>query len=130
MSQPVNNAMNRLRPLTARHLRARAEMLRAEVYGTLEASRIGRGRVYKRRGRLHQASAEQDPPARDTGALMESIQVVHFDENALVAQVGPSPFTQAFKDRPYPAYLEYGTRRMAPRSYMRRSLETFRRSLQ
>lgn len=105
-------------------------MLRSEIYGTLEASRVGRGRVYQRRGRLHQASAPGDPPARLTGALMESIQVVNFDEQQLVAQVGPSPRTKAFEDRPYPHFLEFGTRFMSPRPFMRPALESFRRSLQ
>lgn len=152
--QPV---LDKLKKQARRVLRVRSEGLRSEIYGVLEEARIGRGRVYimrglrpgeefdpttdsmatsplghlfpvRRRAKPHYASAPGDPPARDTGRLMESVKVVTLDEDALVAMVGPDP--AAFEGQEYyPAYLEFGTRAMAPRSFMRPALERFKQAI-
>ncbi len=64
------------------------------------------GRVYKRYNptRTHQASAPGEAPMTDTGALVSSIQ---FNIAPLVATVG--------SNLAYAWYLEFGTRRIAPR---------------
>lgn len=66
----------------------------------------GTGRVYEKYSprRTHQASAPGQPPASDTGRLLNSI---YFDLKPMTATVG-SKLAYAY-------YLEFGTRRMAPR---------------
>jgi hypothetical protein len=118
----------RIRRRTASLLNVRAEALRSEVYGVLEAGRIGRGRVYTVRGRRHVASAPGDAPARLTGRLMESIKVLQrASPSSLLSRVGPDP--AVFGEEIYPFFLEYGTRKMAPRSFMRRGLNNFRAAI-
>lgn len=63
------------------------------------------GRVYRRRGIVHQASAPGQPPATDTGFLVNSIYV---------ERDGPARMTVGSR-LAYAAYLEFGTQRMAPR---------------
>ena len=62
------------------------------------------GRVYKRGGVTHQASAPGQPPASDTGALSGSIYTEPDAEGWVVGS-----------RLAYAAYLEYGTRKMASR---------------
>lgn len=64
------------------------------------------GRTYKlsNPARTHQASAPGQPPMTDTGRLVGSI---YFDTQPLTATVGSR--------LAYAHYLEFGTRRMAPR---------------
>lgn len=126
-----------IKAAAARVLRVRANALRAEVYGVLEEARVGRGRTYRvrnpRTGRKveHTASAPGDPPARLWGTLMESVKVVHFDAEALVAHVGPDPAVFRNKGEPYyPTGLELGTVRIRPRPFMRPALERFRRAVE
>lgn len=151
----VDKAAKRINDLAKRVLRVRSNALRAEIYGVLEEARVGRGRVYIARGlrkgetrddgdfmamgpyglfparmrsKPHHASAPGDPAARDTGRLMESIRVVSLDEKELLALVGPDPSVfegQAY----YPVYLEFGTRGMAPRPFMRPALERFKQAI-
>ena len=63
------------------------------------------GRTYKRRSVTHTASAPGEAPASDTGALMGSIY--HESTGPLSAIVGARIA--------YAAYLEFGTRKIAPR---------------
>lgn len=62
------------------------------------------GRVYK----THIASAPGEPPISDTGALANS--VVNSDESVSI-------------NAPYAILLEQGTRKMAPRPYIQRSID-------
>jgi len=120
MPPELEERMNRL---ARRILRTRANALRAEIYGVLEESRVGRG---LNMGPVNPRSAPGDPPARQTGRLQESIRIVMMDEDNLVAHVGPDP--KAFRGRPYyPGFLEYGTRNMAARPFMRVAVERFKR---
>jgi HK97 gp10 family phage protein len=71
------------------------------------------GAVYGR----HQASAPGEPPAIDTGNLINSIR--HEAEDG--------GFTQVISaNAEYAQHLEYGTRKMAPRPYMRPAAEKIR----
>ena len=119
---------------TANALNVNAEVVRAEMYGLLERNRVGRGRLYtqylrtnRRTGGVfpigdrptpHRASAPGDPPARDTGRLMESIAVTkRATAQDLTSETGPR--TQSFPDKYYAAFMEYGTRKIAPRPFVR-----------
>lgn len=62
------------------------------------------GRIYKRGGVSHRASAPGEAPMSDTAALMGSVY----------SDIGPMSATVGSR-LAYSAYLEYGTRRMAPR---------------
>lgn len=157
MADVPQAVLDKLKRHAKRILRVRSDMLRSEIYGVLEEAKIGRGRTYIMRGlragekfdpttdsmaisplghlfpvrprtKPHHASTPGDPPARDTGRLMESVKVVTLDEDALVAHVGPDP--AAFQGQAYyPAYLEFGTRAMAPRPFMRPALERFKQAI-
>lgn len=73
------------------------------------------GRVYVkyRPHRVHQASAPGEAPASDSGNLVKLIQM-RFDEKDLVGYVNSGA--------EYAAYLEFGTRTMEARPYMRVAL--------
>lgn len=67
------------------------------------------GKTYKRRGISHQASAPGEPPASDTGRLVQGI----------VVQPAPEAFAYDVKSlADYAGFLEYGTSRMSARPYL------------
>lgn len=72
------------------------------------------GRVYRRRGVEHQASAPGEAPASDTGRLVQSANTEH--------SVNPIQSDLNFGTE-YAASLEFGTERMEPRPYARVSLQ-------
>jgi HK97 gp10 family phage protein len=74
------------------------------------------GRVYRRGGVSHRASAPGEAPASDTGTLIGSIQ--HERENAHAYSVGSR--------LDYAAFLEYGTSRMAARPFFRPAAEAIK----
>lgn len=69
------------------------------------------GRVYRRRGVEHQASAPGEPPANDLGDLVRSIEPPRPNASALAVTVRVT----AAHARP----LEYGTTKMAARPFAR-----------
>jgi HK97 gp10 family phage protein len=71
------------------------------------------GRVYKRGKGFHQASAPGESPANDLGALVQSIKASAVDRTEV----------QVVADAKYAAFLEYGTRAMEARPYMRPAAE-------
>lgn len=71
------------------------------------------GHVYSIRGKAHQASAPGEPPAVDTGNLKNSLRVLEVTDD--YASFGTSA--------DYAAYLEFGTRNMAARPYLRPAAE-------
>lgn len=71
------------------------------------------GKIYRRRGVKHQASAPGEAPANDTGRLVNSRRVTTF-ETELRARLTFST--------DYSWYLEFGTKKMAARPYARRAL--------
>lgn len=102
--------------------RVRAAAMRGIVIGSelvkSEAIRLilsppKTGRVYRRKGVVHQASAPGEAPANDMGRLANSI-TTEFQPDKLTGIIG------AHTD--YAAYLEYGTSKMEPRPYMRPAL--------
>lgn len=71
------------------------------------------GRLYRRRGVVHQASAPGEAPANDTGRLVNSRSIQLFPDR-LAARLN-------FGTK-YAGMLEYGTPKMEPRPFARRSL--------
>lgn len=87
-----------------------------------DLSKAGTGRSYKRTkaGLRHVASAPGHAPAVDMGRLRSSItHEIGKDSTSLVARVGT--------DVKYSIYLEYGTRRMQPRPFLRPALDNMAR---
>ena len=74
------------------------------------------GTIYKRRGISHVASAPGEPPAIDTGQLIGSVRVTRLE--AMRWAVGTNT--------EYAAHLEYGTRKMAARPFLRPAAERAR----
>ncbi len=71
------------------------------------------GREYRRRGVVRIASAPGEPPARDLGNL----------HNNITLQMNPALLMVSVNSAAkYSAALEFGTRKMAPRPFMRRAL--------
>lgn len=81
----------------------------------IEAIQSGQksGRIYKRGAITHQASAPGEAPASDTGALVRSIRVDHQPGTGRASVVVAAD---------YAGYLEFGTRKMAPRPFIRPSI--------
>ena len=75
----------------------------------------GTGRVYRRGKTTHKASAPGNPPATDTGNLMSTTS---FDMDMR----GKSPVGNVVARAPYAAALEFGTRKMDPRPFMKPAL--------
>lgn len=76
------------------------------------------GRVYKFRGGLHQASAPGEAPANRTGNLRKSLS---FKARSHELEFG--------YQAPYGKYLEWGTRKMAPRpNLLQTGLDSYKRA--
>lgn len=80
------------------------------------------GRIVKRYHpeRIHQASAPGEVPANDRGMLANSIEV----------DVDPTQFNMTISaSAPYAQELEYGTRHMLPRPFLRPALTRWRQRI-
>lgn len=80
------------------------------------------GRIVKRYHpeRIHQASAPGEPPANDRGVLANSIEV----------DVDPTQFNLTLSaSAPYARELEYGTRHILPRPFLRPALIRWRKRI-
>ena len=96
------------------------EMVRSEaVRLVLQTSKSGR--VYRRRGRPHQASAPGEPWASDTGHALSTIRT-SYDEVALTGTVSITA--------DYGGFLELGTPKMEPRPVLRPALENVREQIE
>jgi hypothetical protein len=73
------------------------------------------GRLYRRGGKIHVASAPGEAPAIDTSLLINSIQSTH---------EGFTSWIDVFAD--YGGDLEFGTTHIAPRPYMAPAFESAR----
>lgn len=71
------------------------------------------GRLYLRGAVVHQASAPGEPPASDTGRLVNSIRTTYSADKLVGTVVAGTEYAPA---------LEYGTQRMEPRPFMRPAL--------
>lgn len=82
-------------------------------------SQPGQGRVYRRGGVLHRASAPGAPPAVDTGRLRASYTWrTGEDVQGSYVEVGTNV--------EYAPHLEFGTRRMRPRPHLRVAINELR----
>lgn len=92
--------------------------LEAEIKISLSGSR--HGRIYKvsKTGKTHQASAPGEAPATDTGNLKGSIGMETPSATRVIVFVGANTAMG----------LEYGTRRMLARPFVRPSIEKIRPS--
>jgi HK97 gp10 family phage protein len=79
------------------------------------------GHTYTRRGIQHTASAPGEPPASDTGRLIQSVRVDH-QPNSLVAVIGVGT--------KYAAMLEFGTQTMKPRPAFMPAYQTKKAEMQ
>lgn len=88
-------------------------------------SQHGTGRIYRRRGVTHQASAPGEPPAVDTGLLRATVgHHVHVEPGVgLVADIG-SGGNPAVPGTKVAEYLELGTRYIEPRPFLRPSIDS------
>jgi|GEM_PF-6581272 len=75
-------------------------------------SQPGRGRIYRRGGRVHQASAPGDPPAEDLGTYRRS-----FRKYPLQVR-GDEVSGEAGTDDPRAVWFELGTSQMLPRPHI------------
>jgi hypothetical protein len=82
------------------------------------------GRVYKRRGIEHQASAPGESPATDTGALIQSGQALYPDSGDPMVITGIANWSTD-----YALALETGTETMEARPYARPALDQVAPSL-
>lgn len=83
----------------------------------LGISQAGTGRIYKRGSVVHQASSAGEYPATDLGGLKDGI-------NIDFGKAGLSAFISS--EAPYSTDLEFGTKNMAARPFMKPSLEKAR----
>lgn len=81
-----------------------------------------RGRIYKRRSIEHQASAPGELPKTDTGQLVRNI---FFRKNKRADYSTGSKATV-----PYGFWLEFGTRKMAKRPWLRPAADTIIRQFE
>lgn len=87
----------------------RAATLDAENLTVGLLSQPGSGRIYKRRGVVHRASAPGQPPAPDTGRLRQSVSSEVIGTTGIVSV-----------NAEYAAALELGTEKRAPRPFISR----------
>lgn len=71
------------------------------------------GRIYKRKSVIHRASAPGQAPANDTGNLIGSIHHIQGQDQ------GGTVSSSVVVTASYAKWLEYGTRRMAERPFVR-----------
>jgi HK97 gp10 family phage protein len=76
------------------------------------------GKTYTRNGMSHQSSAPGQPPANDTGKLIDSIKVEK-RKNTSTIKI----------DADYAGYLEYGTSKMRPRPFILPALMKIKKKL-
>lgn len=107
-----SDLLAKIHAAAVRGLHRGVEEVRTEAVTLMQNSPRG-GRVYRRGGVSHKASAPGEPPAPDTGFLMRSIGT-SVDPETLVGTV-------SFTAR-YARALEYGTARMAARPFARPAL--------
>lgn len=107
-----------LRPRAGMVIRKLAADMVRQIDESMETTPLT-GRWYFHGGRSHQASSEGNPPAIDTGTLVNSIQWRRIGELAAMVYTN--------SDHAIP--LEFGTVNMAPRPFFLPAVEVTRRTL-
>lgn len=102
----IPDLVRRMREGAARAARATAHSIEGDVKESMGGAKSGR--VYRRKGREHKASAEGEPPAIDSGRYANSFRV---------EQVDQTTFAVGTDDEKGPA-LELGGARTGPRPHL------------
>lgn len=106
-----------------KHLKGLVQRSTTIVEGTAKqsiASGNKTGRTYMKGGVSHTASAPGEPPATDTGKLVEGItSKVRSEGTKVIGEI----IANSFNITPYAKDLEFGTKNMRPRPYMQPALE-------
>lgn len=113
----------RLRNTAWNNLRLAAVFLKGQVKRKLSGGRSGR--VYRVPGTktLYTASAPGEAPASRTGTLRNAVQF-QVNKADMEALVGPRALGgNSNTPEGYPFWLEFGTKKMSPRPYMRPAFE-------
>jgi len=97
------------------------EMIRDEAV-RLIMSPPKTGRIYKKRGRVHQASAPGQPPAHDLGELVGSIETRYDIKDAYM-----EGFVEVSSRKA--KWLEYGTPKILPRPFMRPAVSNMKQAV-
>lgn len=120
MNQSASEVVQRVTAKLSAHLDMRAEQLAQGMKAEHARGRgVAAGTLYHLHNpeRLHRASAPGQPPAEDLGGLMASIG--YTTQGHLVRDVGPgSKAGNPRRPNMLGAWLELGTRKMAPRPFM------------
>lgn len=87
------------------------------IYETYFFTLFGRVVPIGKRWKPHQASAPGEPPAIDTGELVQSI-TFQVKDNGTVGEVG--------SDKKHGLYMEYGTSKILPRPWLKPAFENSR----
>ena len=113
----ASKADPRVRERVARALNVNAQKVRSEMYGMLQTPDGRTGIKYPHL--KNRSSAPGEPPAPQSRRLANSIAVLkEATPNSLYADTGPRE--QSFRGRAfYAGFLEYGTRKMKPRPFVR-----------
>ena len=83
---------------------------------------IKSGKTYRRGGVVHQASAEGEAPATDTGFLVSNI-------THQFAKKGKTMASKVLSKANYSEFLEFGTRNMGARPFLQPALEKNRAAI-
>lgn len=110
LAAALREASQEVKASVAAEMAAIGVALRGDIVKRIQRGPAS-GRIYERRGIVHQASAPGEAPMSDTGRLANSI---YFTEG-----FGPSRgvSVQVGSNLVYAKYLEYGTRHMQERPY-------------
>lgn len=101
-------------------LRSLADPIKEDVKAQLRATKSGPVVTRYRPTRRVKASLPGEPPARDLGMLINSVDT----------DVDPSQFNLVISaSAPYARELEYGTRNMLPRPFLRPALARWRQRI-
>ena len=94
-----------------------AEKLKEEIVKSITTGSKS-GKSYTRNGMSHQSSAPGQPPANDTGELVDSM-VVEKRKNYSLLKINAD----------YAGYLEYGTSKMRPRPFIFPAINRIKKKL-
>lgn len=113
--------MQSLRNALAEEIVAGTESIREEAI-SLILDTPKTGRTYRRRGTIHQASAPGEPPASDTGRLVNAI-TTDYRLPSMRARGGARELRgRVIARSQYALFLELGTQKMQPRPFLRPAL--------
>jgi len=115
-TENFKGALTKLDSTGRERMTAAVNEMRGEILVTLSGSRSGRTYKVPGTGRTYTASAPGQPPAQRLGELRQSVSTeVEGTGSKVVGRVGTN--------KKYGPMLEFGTRNMAPRPWLRPTFE-------